>query len=108
MEKVLLKKVKILKLIIVFFNLRYPFWHDYNLEIINSEMTPNCRAALWYSNHITITNSKLHGIKALRECSDIKIKDVILSLLNLAGLLIKSIWKILQQSANILCYVQKI
>ena len=58
-----------------FFNLRYPFWHDHGLKIADSEMTENCRAALWYSDHIEITDSKLHGIKALRECSDISIKN---------------------------------
>lgn len=56
-----------------FFNLRYPFWHDYNLTIRDSEMTQLCRAALWYSTHITITNTKMHGIKALRECSGVNI-----------------------------------
>lgn len=35
-------------------------------------MTPLCRAALWYSKDIEITDTRLHGIKALRECSDIK------------------------------------
>ena len=55
-----------------FFNLRYPFWHDQGLTIRNSEMTELCRAALWYSHHITIADTKLHGIKALRECSDVK------------------------------------
>ena len=39
-----------------------------------SEMTELCRAALWYSDHITIENTKLHGIKALRECADVKMK----------------------------------
>lgn len=58
-----------------FFNLRYPFWHVNYLSINNSEMTELCRAALWYSNNITIINSKLHGIKALRECNNIRIKD---------------------------------
>ena len=29
-----------------YFNLRYPFWHDTNLEIEGSEMTGNCRASL--------------------------------------------------------------
>ena len=57
------------------FNLRYPFWHDHGLEISGSEMTENCRAALWYSDHVNITGTKLHGIKALRECSDISLKD---------------------------------
>ena len=54
-----------------FFNLRYPFWHDTDLTITGSELTPLCRAALWYSEHVKIENTKLHGIKALRECSDI-------------------------------------
>ena len=49
-----------------FFNLRYPFWHDHGLSIRNCEMTELCRAALWYSDHVTIENSKLYGIKALR------------------------------------------
>lgn len=55
-----------------FFNLRYPFWHDRRLTIADSEMTEFARAALWYSEEIEITNTKLHGIKALRECSRIK------------------------------------
>ena len=54
-----------------FFNLRYPFWHDDNLTISGSEMTDKCRAALWYTNNATITDTKMHGIKALRECSDV-------------------------------------
>ncbi len=58
-----------------YFNLRYPFWHDHGLEIEHSEMTELCRAALWYSDHISICDSKLHGIKALRECSEVKMKD---------------------------------
>lgn len=57
-----------------FFNLRYPFWHDNVLKIDGCEMTENCRAALWYTNDVVITDSKLHGIKALRECADVKIK----------------------------------
>lgn len=58
-----------------YFNLRYPFWHDDELEIDNIEMTENCRAALWYTNGATIRNSRMHGIKALRECSDIRIEN---------------------------------
>ena len=55
-----------------FFNLRYPFWHDTGLKIENSEMTELCRAALWYSENVEINDTKLHGIKALRECANIK------------------------------------
>lgn len=56
-------------------NLRYPFWHVDTLKINNTTLTEKCRAALWYTNNIEITNSNLHGIKALRECSDIKIEN---------------------------------
>lgn len=58
-----------------YFNLRYPFWHDTNVVIGNCEMTELCRAALWYSENIEITDTKLHGIKALRECGKIKMLD---------------------------------
>lgn len=57
-----------------FFNLRYPFWHDEGLTVRHSEMTELCRAALWYSHHITLEDTKLHGIKALRECGDVTMK----------------------------------
>lgn len=58
-----------------FFNLHYPFWHNHDLKISGSELTEKCRAALWYSDHITITDTKLHGIKALRECGEAVIQD---------------------------------
>ena len=58
-----------------FCNLRYPFWHVHGLKISDTEMTEMCRAALWYSDGIDIKNSKLHGIKALRECADASIED---------------------------------
>lgn len=58
-----------------FFNLRYPFWHDHGLKITGSEMTELCRASLWYSDHIEIADTKLHGIKALRECGDVVMRD---------------------------------
>ena len=58
-----------------FFNLRYPFWHDHKLAVRDSEMTQLCRAALWYCDHVAITGTKLHGIKALRECSDVVIEN---------------------------------
>ena len=53
--------------------LRYPLWHDHTFLIKNCHMYDTCRAALWYSTNGTISSSKLHGIKALRECSNISI-----------------------------------
>lgn len=57
------------------FNLRYPLWHDEGLRIADCELTPACRAALWYSHGIEIEGSRLHGIKALRECGAVKMRD---------------------------------
>ena len=57
-----------------FFNLRYPFWHVKGLKIQDSQMTQMCRAALWYSENIEIACTKLHGIKALRECEQARLQ----------------------------------
>ena len=67
------KEAKNIEIESCLWDLRYPFWHDTNLSIKSTELTSNCRAALWYSNNIQISDSKLHGIKALRECSNIEI-----------------------------------
>lgn len=70
-----LKESKDIEVESCFFNLRYPFWHDDRLKIAQSEMTELCRAALWYSYDVEITDTKLYGIKALRECGRVKMKD---------------------------------
>ena len=57
------------------FYLRYPFWHDDGLEIKNCKMYDTCRAPLWYSEHIHICDTLMHGVKALRECSDVRIEN---------------------------------
>lgn len=57
-----------------FFNLRYPMWHVTGMKLENSELTDKCRAAIWYTRDAEISNSSLHGIKALRECANISIK----------------------------------
>ncbi len=54
-------------------DLRYPLWHTHHLIAENMEQTINCRASLWYSSDINISCSKLNGIKALRECKNVKI-----------------------------------
>lgn len=38
-------------------------------------MTESCWAALWYSDRVEIVNTKMHGIKALRACSDVVIRN---------------------------------
>lgn len=58
-----------------FFDLRYPLWHDDSVLLDGCEMTENCRAALWYTDNISIKKSKLHGIKAVRECRGVSIEE---------------------------------
>lgn len=57
------------------FLLRYPFWHTAKAVVSGCKMTETCRAALWYDKDITIKNSELGGIKALRECNNINLAD---------------------------------
>ena len=55
--------------------LRYPLWHVSALRIEGVEMTSDCRAALWYTHNVSIEQSNLHGIKAVRECRNVQIRD---------------------------------
>lgn len=57
------------------FSLRYPLWHVDDFILDNSKMDELTRAALWYCNRGEISASILGGIKALRECNDIKVRD---------------------------------
>ena len=56
------------------FHLRYPFWHAEQAAISDCRMTETCRAALWYNRNITIDNTHMGGIKALRECHGVSIR----------------------------------
>ena len=57
------------------FDLRYPLWHDKNVCIESCQFSDKSRAALWYSSEVKILNTKLFGVKAIRECQNIKIND---------------------------------
>ncbi len=56
-------------------NLRYPFWHVNGLRITDTEMTENCRAAMWYSKDIVLKDTRMFGIKALRECASVRVEN---------------------------------
>ena len=57
------------------FSLRYPLWHARGFELDNVSMDELTRAAIWYSYDGVIKNTKMGGIKALRECENIRIED---------------------------------
>ena len=57
------------------FALRYPFWHTEGFSVSHSELFDTCRAALWYARDGRIEGTKLHGIKAVRECDNMELSD---------------------------------
>lgn len=74
-----LKECKSIQVNNCFMDLRYPLWHVTDGVIKNCEMTENCRAALWYDNNIRIEDCKMMGIKALRECENIVLKNTVVN-----------------------------
>lgn len=56
------------------FSLRYPLWHVAGFSVNNCTMDEKTRAAIWYSRDGVIEDSKLGGIKAVRECQNIRLR----------------------------------
>lgn len=57
------------------FSLRYPLWHVQKFSMEQVEMDESTRAAIWYASDGVIKDSFLGGIKAVRECSNITLKN---------------------------------
>ncbi|MBQ8041482.1 MAG: DUF3737 family protein [Lachnospiraceae bacterium] len=57
------------------FSLRYPLWHARGFALDHVNMDELTRAAIWYSYDGIIKNTNMGGIKALRECENIRIED---------------------------------
>ncbi len=51
------------------FSLRYPLWHSENAQIKDSVFGESCRAPLWYCRDTLLSDCKILGVKALRECT---------------------------------------
>ena len=49
------------------FDLRYPLWHVKKYSLIDSHLNEGCRAPIWYASDGKILNTKIVGVKALRE-----------------------------------------
>lgn len=57
------------------FSLRYPLWHAEGFQLHDSRLEESCRAPIWYAKDGTITDSDIHGTKAIRACRNLKISD---------------------------------
>ena len=70
-----LKESRNIKVSGCLFDLRYPFWHDEGVEAENCTMTELCRAPVWYTRNATFKNFEINGVKAFRECDNVKLID---------------------------------
>ena len=70
-----LKEARDVKLENCSFSLRYPLWHVEKFRMTDSKMDDKTRAPIWYAKDGLITDSDIHGIKAVRECRNIKLSD---------------------------------
>ncbi len=57
------------------FSLRYPLWHVQGFTMERTTMDELTRAAIWYANDGIITDCTLSGVKAIRECGNIRLRD---------------------------------
>lgn len=58
------------------FQLRYPLWHVKDFTLDTCRFSETSRAALWYDENGTIVSCTLNGVKALRECRNIRLSGV--------------------------------
>lgn len=57
------------------FSLRYPFWHTKGFVLAESKMDELTRAPIWYAEDGVIDSCEINGIKCLRECKAMVIRD---------------------------------
>lgn len=55
------------------FLLRYPMWHCEGLLVEDSRLEAGCRAPIWYTKNAEFRNVRCVGVKALRECDDLRL-----------------------------------
>ena len=58
---------------------RYPFWHVHGFEISDCQFDAGARSALWYSDHLTMRNTRIDAPKMFREMSDIRMENVVIN-----------------------------
>lgn len=56
-------------------NLRYPLWHCVNLKAANCSFGETARAGMWYDDEAEFDCCELNGIKAFRECKNVKLTN---------------------------------
>lgn len=54
----------------------YPFWHVHGFKIDRCYFDVGARSALWYSDHLKMTNTIIDAPKMFREMSDVELENV--------------------------------
>ena len=57
----------------------YPFWHVLGFTIKNCYFAVGGRSALWYSDHLKMSDTTIDAPKMFREMSDIDIQNVVMN-----------------------------
>ena len=55
---------------------KYIMWHDHNVKMDNCTLTIDCRAPIWYTNNVEVSNTVMDNPKTFRECNGIKLDNV--------------------------------
>ncbi len=58
------------------FNGKYPFWHANHAQIENCVFETGGRAAIWYSDDLSMKNSKVIAPKMFRRCNGLNLENV--------------------------------
>ena len=55
---------------------KYPFWHVENFKVSDCTFTPGARAALWYSENLEMTDTRVQAPKMFREMDRLSLSNV--------------------------------
>ncbi len=58
------------------FMCKYPFWHNEEVDIENSLFTVYSRAAIWYSKHVRMANTRVDAPKMFRSIQGLTLENV--------------------------------
>lgn len=58
------------------FKWKYPLWYSKNIYVRNCTWFEMARAGVWYTDNITVEDSRIEAPKNFRRCRDVVLKDV--------------------------------
>ncbi len=70
-----LKKVRKLTLTECTFDGKYPLWHAHDVTVTDSKFLEGARAAIWYSDNVTLHRCPVNTPKIFRDASNITVTD---------------------------------